>query len=137
VLTLNKVFFSLILLLLSSCSVFSEHKDWSFVESVGGISVGGQDKNPNWLIIRGDVSGIKEFSSKPTVINSAIALKSVEHVIKDNVIQFYIVATLASEKYHSTEISGIDISGIKKGVYKVQYLNPDNSVVNLKEVVIR
>ncbi len=134
---LNKVFFSLVLLLVSSCSVFSEHRDWSFVESAGGITVGGQDKNPNWLIIRGDVSGVKEFSTKPTAINSAIALKSLEHIVKKNVIQIYVVTTLTSEKYHLTEISGINISGVKKGIYKVQYLNPDNSVVELKEVVIR
>ncbi len=127
---------SLVMLFLASCSVASEHRDWTFMKSVGGLIVVGQDKNPNWLIVRGDVSGLKEFSSKPTLINSALAFESIEHEVSDSKIRFFVVTTLISEIHSSTEISGFNISGIKKGKYQIQYLNPDNSVVDLKEVEI-
>ena len=114
----------------------SEHRDWSFMQKVGGLSVGGQDKKPDWLIIRGDISGLKEFSVKPTQMNSALAVKSVESIVRDSVIQIYVVTTVISEKYSTTEIAGVNLSGVKKGKYMVQYLNPDNTTVNLKEVRI-
>lgn len=125
----------LIFLTLSSC-VVSERQDWSFMQSVGGLSVVGQDKNPSWLIIRGDVSGLKKFSTKPTLINSALAVKSVEAEVKDSKIQIYVVTTLISKKYSTTEISGVGISGIKPGTYMVQYLNQDGSAVDLEEIII-
>lgn len=123
---------------LSSCSyVISEHQDWEFMKQVGGLSVAGQDKNPNWLIVRGDVSGLKEFSHKPTLVNSALTVKSVESIIDEKTIKIYVVTTLTSEKYPSPEIYGVNISGAKKGQnYIVQYLNPDQTVVDLKEVAI-
>lgn len=128
--------FTVLLSLLFGCAV-SDHQDWIFMQSVGGLSVAGQDKNPDWLIIRGDVSGLKKFSTEPTQVNSAIALKSIEKVIKDKNIQIYVVTTLITEKHSTTEINGVDISGLKKGTYLVQYLNPDNSTVDLKEVILK
>lgn len=128
--------FAIALILLTGCSVVSDHQSWEFMQQVGGLLVVGQDKNPNWLIIRGDISGLKEFSNKPTRVNSALALKEVKRGISGTNIQIYVVTTLISDKYNKTEITGVNISGAKKGKYMVQYLNPDNSVVNLKEVEI-
>jgi len=133
--TMRRLFILLIILPLFGC-VASERRDWSFMQSVGGLTVAGQDKNPNWLILRGDISGLKKFSTKPTQVNSALALKSVEAKIHDSKIQIYVVTTLISERYSTTEISGVNISGAKKGTYMIQYLNPDNSTVDLKKVVI-
>lgn len=123
--------------LLTGCSVVSEHRSWDFMQQVGGLTVGGQDKNPNWLIIRGDVAGLKEFSHKPTLINSGLALKEVSSEIVGRNIRIYVVTTVISEKYNSTEITGANISGASRGRYTIQYLNPDHSVVNLKVVDIR
>tara|TARA_B100000767_G_scaffold269173_1_gene290606 strand:+ start:1158 stop:1562 length:405 start_codon:yes stop_codon:yes gene_type:complete len=126
----------LTILLISACSVIETHQDWGFMQRVGGLTVAGQDKNPNWLIVRGDVSGFKYFSVKPTQVNSALALKYIEAEIKESTIELYVVTTLISDKYNRTEINGVDISGIKKGEYLVRYLNPDNSTVDLKKVSI-
>jgi hypothetical protein len=106
------------------------------MESVGGLTVGGQDKNPNWLNIKGDVSGLHEYSKKPTRMNSGLAVKKVEKFIKNSNIQIYVVTTLASDKYSDSKIYGIEIKGLKKGKYLVQYLNSDNSIVDLNEVEI-
>ena len=125
----------LLLLILLGCSV-SERQDWKFMESVGGLTIVGQDKNPNWLIIRGDVSGVKEFSHKPTQLKSAIAVKEVEAIVQGATIQLYVVTTLVSDKYPNTEISGVNISGAKKGTCLVQYVNPDGTTVDLKQITI-
>ena len=128
-----QVFF---LVIVSSCSVISEHRDWNFIKDVGGLNIGGQDKNPGWLIIRGDVSGLKEFSHKPNLVNSALAVKEVAKEISDSTIKIYVVTTVISDTYKSSEISGVDISGIEKGTYKVEYLNPNGESVFLSEVEI-
>jgi len=113
-----------------------EHRSWEFIQKVGGLNLVGQDKDPGWLIVRGDVSGLQEFSTKPTQLNSALAVKKVEAVVRDKRIQIFVVTTLAGKMYPSSEIRGADISGIKRGTYLVQYLNPDNSTVDLREINI-
>lgn len=126
---------SFLCLVLIGCFA-SEHRDWSFMQAVGGITVVGQDKNPDWLILRGDISGLREFSNKPTQINSALALKKVEAEIHDSTIQIYVITTLLSDSNRGTEISGVSISGAKKGRYMVQYKNQDGTTVDLREVSI-
>lgn len=126
---------ALLVLSISGCAS-AEHQSWDFIQKVGGLTVVGQDKNPSWLIIHGDISGLKEFSVKPTLLNSALAIKSVEAIVRDTKIQIYVVTTPASKMYPDTEIRGVGISGIKKGTYMVQYQNPDNSTIDLKEVTI-
>lgn len=134
---MKKTIYITLLFLIIGCSVVtSQRQDWKFMESVGGLSVGRQDKNPDWLIIRGDVSGTQEFSSKPTIMNSALAVKAVERIVKDSKIQIYVVTTLVSDKYSDPRIYGVKIPDVKKGKYMVQYLNPDDTVVDLKEVEI-
>jgi hypothetical protein len=104
---------------------------------VGGLTVIGQDKNSNWLILRGNVSGLKEFSNKPTLVNSALVVKEVGKKITTSKIQIFVVTTITSEKYPSPEITGIDITGIAIGTYQVEYLNPDGSSVYLSDVEIK
>ena len=135
---MKKVIYLILLLFIAGgCSIVtSQRQNWKFMESVGGLSVVGQDKNPNWLIIKGNVSGLQEFSTKPTTKNSALTVKKVKTIIKDSHIQMYILTTLVSDKYPDPKIYGVKISKIKPGKYMVQYLNPDNTVVDLKEVEI-
>lgn len=126
---------------LTSCSgivnsATAQHQDWKFIESVGGLTIGGQDKNPNWLNIRGDVTGLTEYSTKPTLLNSGLAVKKVYKKVVDSRIQIYVVTTVISKKYSETKIYGVNIAGIKKGKYLIQYLNSDGSTVDLKEVEI-
>lgn len=132
-----KIMFWLFFLALCSCSVAAERQDWEFVQSVGGIVVGGQDKNPNWLHLRGDVSGLHEFTFKPKQLNSALALKEVYASASDGVINVYISTTLISKKYNNTKIEGVDISGVQAGKYIVKYLNKNGSSVEIGTVSIQ
>lgn len=133
---LARYFMASVCALLLSCSVVADRKDWDFIQSVGGIRLGGQDKNPDWLILRGDVSGLHEFTVKPKQVNSALALKKVSLLRENNELNIFIVTTLISSKCSNTAIEGVDISGIPEGDYIVQYKNMDGSVSNLGEVTI-
>ena len=138
---MKKLSILLFSLIAAACSpilnvAMSEHRDWDFMKSVGGLTVGVQDKNPDWLIIRGDVSGLAQYSTKPTTINSALTVMDVRKNVEGTNIQVYVVTTLACEKYPDPKIYGVSIKGVKEGRYLVQYLNPDGSVVDLKEVTI-
>jgi len=134
---MKKAIYITLLFFITACStVMSQRQDWKNIESVGGLSVAGQDKNPNWLIIRGDVSGLQEFSNKPTTMTSVLTVKKVNAIIKDSYIQIYVITTLVCKKYPDPKIYGVKIPKIKPGKYMVQYLNPDNTVVNLKEIEI-
>lgn len=124
------------LLVLLGCLSVSERQDWMFVESCGGLTVRGQDKNPNYLNLSGDVSGLYEFSAKPTIQNSALAVKKVKSIIKPNEIQIYVTTCLISKKYNSSKIFGVKINGVLKGKNKVYYLNKNGSKHFLKEVNI-
>ena len=57
-------------------------------------------------------------------------------IIKNSHIQIYILTTLVSDKYPDPKIYGAKIPKIKPGKYMVQYLNPDNTAVDLKEIEI-
>lgn len=55
-------------------TVLSERRNWDFIQDVGGLEVIGQDsKHPDWLVIHGDVSGIRKFSDEPTLMNSDLS----------------------------------------------------------------
>lgn len=131
-----KILFCCFAFILSSCSVADERRDWSFIQSVGGMVVGAQDKNTNWLNLRGDVSGFHEFTTKPTQLNSALALKSVNASVDGGAINLYVTTTIISKKYNSTKIEGVNIASVKAGQYAVQYLNSDGSLVKIGNVTI-
>ncbi len=138
---MKNLIYVFVLFFISGCSMMisiisSEHRSWEFMESVGGLNIGNQGKNPNWLIIKGDVSGCYNFSNKSKGVNSGLTTKELECEIKGSIIQIYVVTTLPSDTYPSSRILGVKIPTLKKGEYMVQYLNPDGSVVDLKTIYI-
>ncbi len=122
------------------CAPISERRDWGFVEQVGGLKVGEQistqSKNATWLYLYGDLSGSKEFSTKPTQKNSTVALNQVKVDVVENKIQIYLETTKFKYKYATSKVKGVRLSGIKPGKYIVQYINRDGSTIDLKEVEI-
>lgn len=108
----------------------SDHCDWSFIETVGGLEIIGQDKNPNYLRIDCDVSGTRKITHTPTIVNSALAIREVRKRIDGNIIQIYIVTSVITEGF-SSRAFGVNLGLIEKGKYEIQYLNPDNSTVTL------
>src|SRR5262245_57704563 len=60
---------------------------WSFIESVGGIRVTGAQRNADGSVsldLDCDVSGLRTITTSPTMINSALGVRSVDVKRKDS-----------------------------------------------------
>ena len=133
-------------ILATSCStavgiVTSDHRDWKFIQDVGGIRVG--DPIPAtgdiWnLPVECDVSGLTEITTKPTGINSALVVKDIKSQTRQDKILIWVVVCVVTDKYtepHWTK--SIRLKGVKEGKYSVQYRNPDGSTVDIRSIELR
>jgi hypothetical protein len=134
-----------IILVTTSCSMVADcltsHEPWNFVEAVGGIRIGDpQPVSPGvWTLpVECDVSSLTEVTTKPTTLNSARVVKNVEQDVKQDCILIWVVTRLANEKYKDSHwTNGITVRGIRQGIYKLVYLNPDGSTVDLRSIEFR
>ena len=130
----------------TSCStavgiVTSDHRDWNFIQDVGGIRVG--DPIPAtgdiWnLPVECDVSGLTEITTKPKGINSALVVKDIKSRTMQDKILIWVVVCVVTDKYKEPHwTKGIHLEGIKEGKYSVQYLNPDGTTVGIRSIELR
>ena len=132
------------LTLIISCSGIvsrgtSEHRDWSFVKSVGGIRIETPVINSDGrfeLPVKCDVSGLTQYSEKPTMINSALVLKELKWNVIGNEIQIYIITCLVNENNKDSKREDLKIGPLTDGKYKIKYLNPDGSTIEVEEIDI-
>jgi hypothetical protein len=119
--------------------VTSEQRDWAFIQSVGGLAVGESQKQADGthrLPINCDVSGLKQVTIKPTLINSALAVRETCHAVRGQTIQLWI-KTCVIDSRHSPAAPDVVLKNIPPGRYQVQYRNRDGSVMNLREIEIK
>lgn len=114
-------------------SLSSETRDWGFVQSVGGMAVSMTD--PVTLDVDADVSGLRAVTVKPTIINSALAVRRLDHRIEGNTIYLTLVTGLI-DKGMSTSCGSIDLSDTPPGRYTVTYLDPDGTTHHIGEVTV-
>ena len=133
-------------ILATSCStavgiVTSDHRDWKFIQDVGGIRVGDPISATGdiWnLPVECDVSGLTAITTKPTGINSALVVKDIKSRTRQDKILIWVVVCVVTDKYtepHWTK--SIHLKGIKEGKYSVQYLNPDGTTVDIRSIELR
>ena len=133
-------------ILVTACStavgfVTSDHRDWKFIQDVGGIRIG--DPIPAtgdiWnLTVECDVSGLTEITTKPTGINSALVVKDIKSITRQDKIHIWVVVCVATDKYTESHwAKSISLKGVKEGKYTVQYLNPDGSTVGIRSIELR
>lgn len=119
--------------------VTSEQRDWSFIQSVGGLAVGEPQKLDNGsyrLPIRCDVSGLQTITIKPTTLNSALGVRETGCAVRGQTIQLWITTCVVDAK-HSSAAPDVVLKNIPSGKYQVQYRNRDDTVVNLREIEIK
>lgn len=122
-----------------SSLVTSKHVDWNFIQSVGGIMVSEPSLNENktvWLPIICNVSGLEKITTKPTTVNSALVVRKIEHKIEKDRILIHVMTSLIDDQNKDVRTKGIILENIKPGVYKVEYINPDNSVHFIREIKV-
>jgi hypothetical protein len=106
-----------------------------FVVSVGGISVGDpvRAKGVWTLPVQADVSGLETFTSKPTILNSALVCSSVAAKITGNSIYLTIRSNLAGAN-KSARCPPALLGVIPSGSYKVFYQGPQEAPVFLRSI---
>ncbi len=121
----------------SACSIFYDPQPWSFVQSVGGISIGKPFRNENdWVLpVDGDVSGLHTITVKPTAINSGIACRKTAAKIYENKIYLTIITYLGG-KGRFAQCPPAFLGKLHEGKYDVFYSGPDESLVFIGEVSI-
>ena len=134
--------FVLTILTLFSLNVFSamlgEERDWAFIQGVGGIKIGEpKQENNKWLLpVYCNVTGITEYTIKPTMLNSGLVWADTEVHIKKNTIYISIETSLTGFGSKSSLCGAANLGSVKTGKYKVMYLSPDKTENYLGDVSI-
>ena len=139
--SLNMKTLAAIILLLSATIVFSgpiglftqKAQDWQFIQSVGGMKVSVEDHSLN---IECDVSGVKQVTVRPSMINSALGVRKVKHTRDGDTIYLTIVTSVI-EKGISTSPKPVDLSDYPMGEYSVQYLDPDGAKHAVGKITVK
>ena len=120
------------------CALLGEERDWEFIQSVGGISIGEPvvEKN-NWLLpVKCNVAGLREITVKPTTLNSGLVWADTEVGIKGGVIYLSIETALVGMGGESSDCGPAKLGEIEPGKYSVMYLSPDKSTNPIGDVEI-
>jgi hypothetical protein len=119
--------------------VSSEQRDWSFIQSVGGLGVDEPQKldNGNYrLPVRCDVSGLHAITVKPTTLNSGLIVRETRATVREHTVQIWIV-TCVADKHHNARAPDVILKNLPPGTYQVQYRSRDGSLTRLREIEIR
>lgn len=109
-----------------------DQRDWSFIESVGGMKVTLKGKS---LEVDCDVSGTRRVTKKPTIVNSGIGVRKMKWARAGSTIRLSVV-TSVFEKGMRSSCGSLDLSGIPPGSYSVEYLDPDGATHPLGTITL-
>jgi hypothetical protein len=112
-------------------------QSWAFVISVGGILIGDAVKtNGSWTLpVRADVSGLESFTTKPTVMNSAMVCSGVVVKIIRSDIYLTIHTDLAGVG-KPAQCPAAQLGVLPAGAYTVFYQGPEGAPVRLRSVQV-
>lgn len=110
-----------------------ETQDWKFIQSVGGMRVSLKDSS---LVVECDVSGVKQVTVKPTMVNSALGVRELKHKRDGNTIYLTLVTSLI-EKGITRSPKPVDLSAYPAGEYSVQYLDQDGTKHALGKITLK
>ena len=126
-----------LLSLLLSFAVNAETRTWSFVQSVGGLSIGAPVRvKAGWsLPINANVSGLESVTQAPTTLNSALVCESTSAVVEEGSIYIAISTSLAQGKY-KVMCPPAQLGQIASGAYRVFYRGPGHQPVLVGKIQI-
>jgi hypothetical protein len=133
----SSIFVGLVLVLGVPGIAVATAQSWAFVVSVGGIVIGDAVKaNGTWsLPVRADVSGLESFTSKPTVMNSAMVCSGVVAKIVRSDIYLTIHTDLAGVGKRA-QCPAAKLGVLPVGAYTVFYQGPEDAPVRLRAVQV-
>ncbi len=113
-------------------------ESWNFLESVGGISIDTPYRTSEgtiYLPVNCDVSGLREITKKPTVMNSAIVVDAVTAKVRKNEILISVDTGLAKREAKCT-CEGVDLGNVPAGQYEVLYYGSDRQRHKIGTVLV-
>ena len=114
-------------------------ESWQFMEAVGGVAIESPARNPLdkkvYLPVLCDISGIQTITKKPTTMNSALTVNSIDKKIDGRNIYISIHTGLVSNN-ESAACSGVDLGDIPAGDYEVFYRGSDRAKYPLGSVTV-
>ena len=118
------------LLLMPGCSLaLRETKDWPFIQSVGGISIGQPVSTQDgwYLPVNCDVSGLQTTTIKPTQLNSALVCYKVLASGDNQIIFISVQTSIVGSGPQTSSCRAVNIGNLRKGRYSIKYKEPNGS----------
>ena len=124
-------------LCLSSLIASCTPRDWSFVESVGGLAIEGASLNGSeWrLAVRVNVSGLERVTTRPTAVNSGLVCREMATRVRGSNIYLTVMVGVARDGY-SVKCTEARLGPVKEGQYKIYYEDPNGELHSLGEIVL-
>ena len=116
----------LIAMAIGACVVFTtEDRDWSFMQSVGGVSIGQphRAKGKVYLPVQCDVSGLTTITVKPSSINSGLVVRDIR-ASRDGATVYVWVRTSLPHKKDGQPCGTAELGDLPQGKYTVFYGKP-------------
>jgi hypothetical protein len=123
------------LLLLGACA--GDHRDWAFVQSVGGMALGAPTQTTEGVMlpVRVDVTGSKTITTPPTALHSGLAIKEIRVRRDGNNVRLELLTTAAG-KGSSASSRDVRLGNLEPGRYTIQYAEPNGGTVDLGEIQV-
>jgi hypothetical protein len=123
-------------LLITGCA--AEHRDWAFVQSIGGMAVGTPYRTASGVMlpVAVDVSGLKTITTKPRVMNSGLAVKEIVVRREGHTLGIALFTTAAGGSSARTTSGDVALGDLQPGRYSVVYAEPNGGRVDMGEVTV-
>lgn len=123
-------------LLVTGC--VAEHRDWAFVQSIGGMALGTPYRTASGVIlpVSVDVSGLKTITRKPRLMNSGLALKDIVVRRQGHTLGIALVTTVASDANQRRSSTDLSLGDLEAGRYAVVYAEPNGGRVDIGEIIV-
>jgi hypothetical protein len=130
----NRIFI-IFALLVALNNAHAEDRDWPFVSSVGGMAIGEPTKSgAGWeLPINADVSGLRQVTDKPTLLNSALVCDIKATIAGDTIT--LVLQTGLVHKGKSSACPAAKLGSLSPGTYQVNYLS-NAAPIHLRDIRI-
>jgi hypothetical protein len=133
-----------VLAVLGSCSYWASSatrstRNWEFIQSVGGISVGTPQRDAGGnvsLPINCDVSGIRAITVNPTTSNSGLVCEEPRVRVQEQSVYITICTSISSERNPSAQCPDADLGHLAPGRYAVFYGVPPDVAHSLGVVEV-
>jgi hypothetical protein len=125
----------LAVLILGACA--GEQRNWAFVQAVGGMALGAPYRTPAGMMlpVEIDVTGLRSFTTKATIMNSGLALKEIVVRRQGNKILLKVLTTIAG-KGSSPSSKDLLLGSLEPGRYSVLFTEPDGATVEVGNITV-